>query len=282
MLALTGQYPSKRAFITGAGSGLGKAMAVLLAKDQWTIGITDINSQALADTALLVNQTGKAITFVQDVADEQAYAQIAAQFLEQAGGIDLLINNAGVGDGAVFGEYALENWKWIVGINQMGVIYGCHFFLPAMKRQGYGHIINVASAAAFSSAGTMSPYNVTKAAVLSLSETLYAELKQENIRVSVVMPTFFRTNIMQYSRGQAAEKKAGEMLVKTARLNADDMAAMVLHAAGRNQFYIVLPKRAKLLFAFKRLFPSLFLRFTAFMFSKRESLGKKMAQKSNN
>ncbi len=272
MLSLTKRFPLKRAFITGAGSGLGKSLALQLADDGWTVGITDINEAALNETAKAVNQKGKAIAFVQNVADENAYKTIAETFLKQTGGIDILVNNAGVGDGAIFGEYELQNWQWIVGINQMGVIYGCHFFVPVMKQQGSGHIINVASAAAFAAAATMSPYNVTKAAVLSLSETLFAELKHEGVDVSVVMPTFFRTNIMQYGRGTHDAKKFGEKLVAKARLGSDEIAAMILKAAGNKNFYIVLPKRAKVLFVIKRLFPSLFLRFTAYVFKNRDKL----------
>jgi NADP-dependent 3-hydroxy acid dehydrogenase YdfG len=111
-----------------------------------------------------------------------AYEKAANDFLQQAGGIDLLFNNAGVGDGGAIGEYSLENWEWMTGINQMSVVYGCHYFVPAFKKQRSGHILNTASFAAITCAPTMGAYNMTKAAVVAISETLYGELMDFNVR----------------------------------------------------------------------------------------------------
>jgi short-subunit dehydrogenase len=270
---LTKKFPQKRAFITGAASGLGRAFCLELAKDQWTIGISDINEKGLYETAQLIEQAGgKSISYLFDVADDAQYKIVAEKFLKETGGVDLLINNAGVGDGCIFEDYPLEHWKWMVGINQMGVIYGCHFFVPVMKQQHSGHIINISSAAAFSSAGTMSPYNVTKAAVLSLSETLHGELHQDNINLSVVMPTFFRTNIMQHSKGLQEQKQIARYLLATSGLEADEVARQILNKAGAGKFYIVLPVRSKILYRFKRFFPGLFLKFNVWMFKNKEKM----------
>jgi NAD(P)-dependent dehydrogenase (short-subunit alcohol dehydrogenase family) len=273
MYQLSSRYQQKRAFITGAASGLGKALCLELAADGWTIGISDINEIDLQQTAdAIIKAGGKPLSFGLDVADADNYRMVAEKFLTETDGIDLLVNNAGVGDGAVFEKYSLDNWQWMVGINQMGVIYGCHFFVPVMKKQQSGHIINIASAAAFSNAPTMSPYNVTKAAVLSLSETLLAELKQDNIHLSVVMPTFFRTNIVQYAKGTKEEKEIAKYLLATSGLEADEVAQTILKKAGNRKFYIVLPARSKFLYVFKRLFPSLFLKMNVWMFKNKEKM----------
>lgn len=255
---LSTRFPKKRAFITGAGGGLGRVMSLELAGNGWTIGISDISEKGLQETAALIEKAGgKAISYVLDVADSDKYAQVAQDYLSKTGGIDLLINNAGVGDGGVFGEYAVDNWKWIVGINQMGVIYGCHNFIPVMKLQKSGHVINIASAASFANLPSMSPYNVTKAAVVSLSETIYGELKGENVGVSVVCPTFFKTNVMQHSRGNEAQKVAGQKMVDKSGIEPIEVAQKVLIEAGKKTFYIIHPFSAKALFWVKRYFPNM-------------------------
>lgn len=258
---LSKRFPSKRAFVTGAGGGLGRVMSLELASNGWTIGISDINESGLQETAEMITKAGgTALTYKLDVANSDEYETVAKQYLDKTEGIDLLINNAGVGDGGAFGEYKTEDWRWIVGINQMGVIYGCQNFVPVMKKQESGQIINIASAAAFMALPTMSPYNVTKAAVLALSETLFAELAQNNVDVSVVCPTFFKTNVMQHSRGNKAQKKAGQKMIDKSGIEPIEVAQKILTEAGKKIFYIIHPFSAKVLFSIKRLFPTLLLK----------------------
>lgn len=259
MYQLSSYHPKKRAFITGAASGLGKALALELAGDGWTIGMADINIKQLEEAATEVKQKGgKPLLFPLDVSDKDQYGKVAAAFLEQAGGIDLLFNNAGVGDGSPFEEYSLTNYEWMVGINQMGVVYGCYYFIPAMKKQGSGHILNTASAAAIGCAPTMGAYNMTKAAVVAISETLYAELMDDNIQVSCIQPTYFRTNVIQYARGGEIVKKATEMFIQRSGLEADAVAKEILQRAGKKELYIILPKDARKMWFFKRLAPTWF------------------------
>jgi len=256
MYKLSQQHPQKRAFITGAGSGLGRELCLELAKDNWTLGICDISEKALNETAeIIAKNGGKPLAFLLDVSDKDRYKEVAGKFLAQAGGIDLLVNNAGVGDAAVFEEYGLENWEWLVGINQMGVIYGCHYFIPSMKKQKSGQIINVASIASVAVPPTMSAYNVTKAAVKALSETLYSELKPFNISVSVMMPFFFRTNITQYARGGRGSGETAHYLVHGSPVSANEVATKALELAGAGKFYILLPKEAKFIYRMSRYFP---------------------------
>lgn len=277
MYQFTKTFPEKRAFITGTASGLGRAFSELLAKDGWTIGMSDINQKGLAETAQLVEKAGgTAYTYKFDVADKQQYAQVAEQFLAQTGGIDLLINNAGVGDGDFFEEYSLENWEWMIGINQMGVIYGCHLFLPHFKKQQSGHIMNIASAAAFANPPRMSTYNVTKAAVLAIANTLHTELIDDNISVSVVMPTFIRTNIMQFARGGEDDQKMGRKLIADSNLEAIDMADRFLKAAGAGKLHIVEPFTAKILYLMDRFFPKLFMKFKINQYRANQKLAKKL------
>lgn len=259
MYQLSVTHPQKRAFITGAASGLGKAFCLELAKDGWTIGMADINVKELEEAAAEIESSGgKTLLFPLDVSDRDQYKQVAEDFLAKAGGIDLLFNNAGVGDGGGFEEYALENYEWMVSINQMGVLYGCWYFIPAMKKQRSGHILNTASAAAIACSPTMGAYNMTKAAVVAISETLYGELMDHHINVSCILPTYFKTNVIQYARGGDIVKKATQLFIDKSGLEADAVAQEILTRAGKKELYIILPKDARKMWFFKRLAPTWF------------------------
>lgn len=278
MYQLSVIHPLKRAFITGAASGLGKAFCQELAKDGWTLGMADINVKDLEKVAGEIKQQGgKPLLFPLDVSDRDQYKKVAADFLLQAGGIDLLFNNAGVGDGGSFEEYSLENYEWMVSINQMGVVYGCYYFIPAMKKQRSGHILNTASAAAIGCAPTMGAYNMTKAAVVAISETLYSELMDDNINVSCIQPTYFKTNVVQFARGGEMVKKATQMFIDRSGLEADTVAQEILLRAGKKELYIILPKNARKMWYYKRLAPTRFRKKVKeqFMYAMSKALQKK-------
>lgn len=256
---LSSLHPQRRAFVTGAASGLGKALCSELAKDGWTLGIADIKAEALALAAVEFEKLGaKTLRFQLDVGDREQYRQVAQDFLKAAGGIDLLFNNAGVGDGGMFEEYSLDNWEWMVRVNQLSVVYGCHYFIPAFKNQRSGHILNTASLAAISCAPTMGAYNMTKAAVVAISETLYGELMDYNIRVSCIQPSYFRTNIAESVRGGEQVKKTTKFFIERSGIEARDVAVEILQRAGKGEFYIILPQVARKAWIWKRLAPTRF------------------------
>jgi short-subunit dehydrogenase len=184
-----------------------------------------------------------------------------------------------VGDGGLFKDYSLNDWDWLVGINQMGAIYGTHYFLPGMLAQGGGHIINIASAAAFGNAPMMTAYNATKAAVLSLSETLYVELRPDNIKVSVALPLFFKTNLMDSSRGGEETKHLSHLLMETAQLEPTEVAHTILTQAGKGAFRIYVPWQSKLVHWFSRMFPNLFLKVKLRMAGKRDKMREQLERK---
>lgn len=257
--ALSSQHPQRRAFVTGAASGLGKALCIELAKDGWTLGIADINADGLAQAAAEFEKLGaKTLRFQLDVADREQYRLVAQDFLKAAGGIDLLFNNAGVGDGGMFEEYTLDNWEWMVRVNQMSVVYGCHYFIPAFKNQRSGYILNTASLAAISCAPTMGAYNMTKAAVVAISETLYGELFDYNVKVSCIQPSNFKTNIAESVRGGERVKKTTQFFIDRSGIEARDVAVEILQRAGKGEFYIILPEVARKAWFWKRLAPTRF------------------------
>lgn len=254
---LSEKYPKKRAFITGAGSGLGRAFALELARDGWSLAIADINQERIDNVASEVEGLGgKAFPFVLDVADKEAFRKVARDVTQYIG-VDVVINNAGVGEGGYFADHKLEDIEWVLSINQMGVIYGCHLFIPYLKQQGSGHIINISSAASFSNLPRMSVYNMGKAAVLSLSETLYPELKKDGIDVSVATPTFFQTNIMEQCRGDAESQEMGQAMVDRSNLSPQQVASIILKKAGKGKFQIYVTGQAYGAHWLARIFPRL-------------------------
>src|SRR5262249_27722456 len=159
---------SPRAVVTGAGSGLGRALCVVLAQRGARIVASDINlSAARATVALLPGDQAHAVAC--DVANFEQVQALGEKADQLLGGVDLVVNNAGVAAGGRVGEIPLSDWQWLLGINLWGVIHGCHVFVPRLRRQKSGHILNVASAAGLAGLPQLGPYNVSKAGVIALS-----------------------------------------------------------------------------------------------------------------
>jgi NAD(P)-dependent dehydrogenase (short-subunit alcohol dehydrogenase family) len=257
---LNARFPRKRAFITGGGSGLGLELARALAQDGWKIGLFDCNLERLTRVeAELSNAQIPVIAYPGDVTHADELTVAVNSFAAACDGIDLMINNAGVAGAGALMEASLEDWRWIIDINLMGVVHGCRAAIPHLQRNGGGLLINIASAAAFASAPSMASYNATKAAVLSLSETLVNELRPAHTQVSVVMPTFFRTNLLESARAPAEVREQAERLMAASTYQAPEVARDVLILAGAGRTYIVLPRSARMLWRLKRWAPNLFL-----------------------
>ncbi|WP_407512067.1 SDR family NAD(P)-dependent oxidoreductase [Acinetobacter baumannii] len=258
--------PSRNAYavVTGAGSGIGRSFAVELAKRGGSVVCADINLEAAEETVKLIEQLGQKAFAVQcDVGQAeqvQALADQAEQLLDHP--VTLIINNAGVGLGGKFDEMSLEDWNWVMNINLWGVIHGCHAFVPKFKKLGYGAIINVASAASYTAAPEMSVYNVTKAGVLALSETLSAELRKFNIKVNVLCPTLVPTNIIKNGRIPGRYSKlADHALMNYAMTTSDAVATLTLNRLDRGQLYTTPQIDAKLFWLMKRTSPTLYAKF---------------------
>lgn len=255
-LSISLKFPQRRAFITGAGSGLGAALARALAVDGWTLGLNDRQEDPVRATADAVVQLGgKAHVYAFDVTDRVAFASSVTQFLDLVGGVDLVVNNAGVAVGGLVGETLLEDWDWIIGINYVGVVNGCHFFAPVLKRQGAGHLLNISSAASFVPVPKMAAYCSTKSAVKMLSEVLYNELHEHGVGVSALMPEFFRTNIIDNMRGP--EKEQAHFILGNAPYSAEQVAAYALAGVARGKLHIVFGRQAKLIWRLVRWMPAL-------------------------
>ncbi len=253
---LNNRLPGKCAFITGTASGLGAAFSKLLAENGWTLLLSDIDQKALEDFKKNLPNHDLVTTYQLNVADKNNFNAVAEQIRMNGMQIDLLINNAGIGDGELIQHYQVEAWEIMIQVNLLGTYYGVKYLLPMISNSS-GMIINIGSAAGFMNAPGMSAYNASKAAVYSFSETIYHELKPQNIHVSVVTPTFFKTNIMSQASGSEKFVDFAEKQMKYSTTNADEMAQVVLTEAAKGKFQIIHPKEARRNHFIKKWFPGL-------------------------
>lgn len=248
-----------RALVTGAGSGLGRAVALELSRRGARVLCTDVNGDAAAETAARCGS--EATSMVCDVATRGALEAAAAQMDARWGGADLVVNNAGVAVAGPVGTIPEEDWAWIVGVNLLGVVNGCEVFVPRFRAQGRGWVLNVASMAGLVAMPEMGPYNATKYAVVGLSETLRGELVGSGVSVSVLCPSFFQTNILESGRRLPSQsRKLAETLMRKSPISADDVARIALDGLVRGDFYVLPHAEGRALWGLKRLIPGGFVR----------------------
>lgn len=224
----------------------------------------DISLPRAQETVAMVNALGGTGYAVEcDVSIRENVEELALRAgIEFDGPTTVLINNAGVGiGGKPVGNIGFEDWNWALGINLWGVIHGCEVFTPGLRAAGEGGIINVASAAGFAAAPLMGPYNVGKAAVMSLSETMAAEFSGTCVRVSVLCPTFVKTNVAVDGRITASSSRLAEFAMRWTGRSPDKIAARTLDAFDRGRLYVVPQFDAKAVWRFKRLLPAVYVRF---------------------
>lgn len=233
-----------RVLVTGGASGLGQAIARQYAARGGHVLVTDLANEVAVDMLPAQVGDGEVAYLPLDVRDESAWEKAESWVVEHWGGLDVLVNNAGVGAGGRIDVVPLEDWEWIIQINLLGVVRGCRTFIPLFKEQGHGHVVNVASLAGLVHAPCLSSYNAVKAAVVALSETMLHELSSSGIKVSVVCPSFFRTNLATSIRrgSDPAVEEPGAALVSGSRVSADVIAARTVVAVEKGRF-MVLPSR---------------------------------------
>ena len=251
---------SNSIFITGGASGLGKAIALRYAKAGYKVCIADINDQRGNETLQeLLSMGADAIYLHCDVTSEQDIQSVKDTLVQRWGSVGIVVNNAGVAVSGAIENQSLQDWEWIIGVNLMSVVMGCKIFTPQFKKQGFGYFVNTASAAGIVNAPTMSSYNVTKSGVISLSETLRAELYGDNIGVSVVCPTFFKTNLSETMRSDdPGTRTFVDKLMSKSKITADDIADDIFEAVEKGQFWVLPHRDGRLMWYVKRFFPGAF------------------------
>ena len=248
----------KVAVITGAGSGFGREFARIAVREQMKLVLADVQQDALDAVAAECRAQGaEALAVHTDVSKWPDVQRLAERTIAKFAAVHLLFNNAGVaGGGGYVWETSLEDWQWLLGVNLMGVVNGTRGFVPLMLRQDCEcHVVNTASAAGLVSAPLMSAYNVSKHGVVTLSETLFHDLRLLNAKVgvSVLCPAFVPTNIHTSERNRPAElthgvpptpsqiaaRERSEKAVGSGRVSAAEIARMTFDAVRENRFYVI-------------------------------------------
>ncbi len=260
---LDARFPHRRAVITGGASGLGFATAAWLARRGWKLALLDRDGDRLETAARVLAADGAMAvsTHVVDTSEATSVTAAVDQFAVAHDGLDFAMNAAGVAVAGRFLETSPADWEWILRVNVLGVANSCRAELPHMLSAGAGLIVNVASAASFVSGGDMSAYNASKAAVVSLSETLQQEHSRDSIQVAVAMPGFFRTRLLEHARAPAKALATARKIMQASNLEAEPVALEILSRAAAGAGHIVLPTGYRYLWRYKRLAPGAFQRF---------------------
>jgi len=253
-------FKGKTAVLTGAGSGFGLECARIGAKLGMKLVLVDVQQDALDQASAELKATGaEVLSFKLDVSSAEQMEAMGRAVFERFGAPHFVFNNAGVGSGGLIWENSVKDWEWVLGVNVMGVVHGVRIFTPMMLEAAakdptwQGHIVNTASMAGLLNPPNMGVYNVSKHAVVALSETLYQDLRlvTDQIGASVLCPFFVATGISQSHRNRPAElansKPTKSQLIQQAmtgkavgagKVTAADVAQRVFDAMAANQFYI--------------------------------------------
>jgi NAD(P)-dependent dehydrogenase (short-subunit alcohol dehydrogenase family) len=253
---------NKVAVITGAASGLGLALAQQAAQRSYAVAVVDVQQEAGQAAAATISKQGvEARYFNCDVSQPDALMNLKNQVISHFGRIDLLVNNAGVGSQGMLIDTTEEQWQRQLQINVMGVVRGCQAFIPQLKKQPGSAIVNVASFAALALAPGMSSYNVAKAGVLALSETLRGELAADGVHVSVACPAFFKTNLVDSMEDSDEQvKQQINRWMERSSYTADDVANMILDAVEKQQFMVLCDSQTRWQYRMARWFPNYFFK----------------------
>ena len=238
-------FDGKVAAITGAGSGIGRALAIELAKRGASLALSDVDEVGLAETVSLCEGYGvKVSSLVLDVSDRDAMFEWADQVADEHGKVNLIFNNAGVALGAVVESMSIEDFEWLMSINFWGVVHGTQAFLPHLKASGDGHVINISSVFGLVSIPTQSAYNAAKFAVRGFTDALRIELEIDDCGVSAttIHPGGIKTNIARNARIDEATAAlspeiddTGDMFEKIAMTKPSKAAKQILAAVEKNK-----------------------------------------------
>lgn len=248
------------AVVTGAGSGIGRATALLLAERGCALALVDLNEAALAETADLVRARGRKVSgHLADVADRARMEHLPGEVLSAHGHVHILVNNAGVSVIGTLLEQKLDDFTWLMGINFWGVVYGCKLFLPFLLAEDEAQIVNISSMFGFVGIPTQISYNASKYAVRGFSEALSSELSGTHVGVTCVHPGGIRTNVVRASRisseRDADDKRNTIEMFERFAHSPEKAARKIVRAIERNRVRVRIGPEAYLTDWAKRLFP---------------------------
>ena len=247
---------------------------MLFGRHGWRVAVTGRNSEKVALSAKKVRVAGgKVLEIELEVTRYDDLERAARRVAEAWGGLDILANNAGVAGGESIEDGSIDLWHRIIEINTFGVVYGCKAFVPVLRQSGGGHIVNIASVAAIVSAPEMASYNVSKAGVLSLSETLDAELAPHHIDVTVACPGVFQSELGGDGRVVASDNarmmKSLKREQETTNQTADDVVGQIVIDMARKRLYSIPGGDLRAQWIIKRISPEFSRRLIAFLYARR-------------
>ena len=253
------ELKDKVAVVTGAASGIGRALSLALAEKGCHVALVDVQEPALAETAALVSAKGrKTSVHVVDVSSRAAMSELPEAVLAQHGCVDILVNNAGIASGYTFEDHPIEHFERQMGVNFYGVVYGCKYFLPHLKQRPEAHIVNISSLFGIFAFPTQAGYSASKFAVRGFSQVLWVELADSPVRVTCVYPGGVQTNLVRtapgWTNGTEVHQQQFEQVV---RRTPDQAAQRIVRAIERNTPNLRLGVEAYVMDWIKRLFPDL-------------------------
>ncbi len=248
--------------LTGAASGIGRCLAVELAGQGAHLALADVNEEGLLNTLKMIEDRGvKVTTHLVDVADRARVFEYAEEAAAAHGGVDVIINNAGVAIGNDIENASFEDLEWVINVNLWGVIHGTKAFLPHLRRRPWGHIVNVSSINGIVPFPNNGPYNIAKYGVRGLNETLMQELRKDNVRVSSVHPGGIQTNIVRNMRftefvsDEMNHNQMAAMFQAIALTTAEDAARIIVRGVRKNKKRIMVGIDSRVMEFFSRLVP---------------------------
>ena len=252
-------FEGKIAVITGAASGIGRALARHLNRHGCELFLSDVNEVGLAETLELLERKDVSATSRQlDISDKAGVHAWATDIATAKGRVDIVVNNAGVGYGATVEDSDYEHQEWLMGINFWGVVYGTQAFLPLLGKSAQGHLVNISSVFGLVGVPTQSAYNAAKFAVRGYTEALRQEMAGSNVHVCCVHPGGIKTNIARASRASGTDMTAderGREFEKIARTSAESAAEQIARAILKQKKRLLIGADARYLSLISRLLP---------------------------
>ena len=248
--------------ITGAGSGFGAALAHHYAAQGFNVAVTDIDEERARRTCYEIQEMdGESFSMKLDITRPEDWMQLYAAVLERWGGLQMLVNNAGVAVAGNVEETSMEDWSWVLDIDLMGVVRGCHQFAGLMKRQKAGHFVNIASFAGLAGLPSIAAYGVAKAGVVALSEALRAEMLPYGVGVTVACPAFVKTGLLDSFRSSkpGTHAKVAHWM-ETSGISAEQVAEEIAMAVRKNKFLLLTHAETRKAWRIKRWFPQYYFK----------------------
>jgi NAD(P)-dependent dehydrogenase (short-subunit alcohol dehydrogenase family) len=274
-------FKDKVIVITGAGSGIGRALAERLAREQGIVFVTDRDGESARAVAENIERAGgKAESATLDVVDADAVQHRVDETVRKHGRLDYMFNNAGIGIFAEAQDHTLEDWNRVLDINLRGVIHGVQAAYPVMRQQGFGHIVNTASLAGLIPAPNEIAYVASKYAIVGLTATLRVEAEAYGVKASVICPGYVDTPILfEHTMNKYVDKMGlrsrddvKQQALGLKAMNVDDAAAIICKRVAKNQAMILVTRHAKVLYSLQRFFPSQFPRLVKFSLERSRKL----------